>query len=121
MVVSADGAGVVSHAGVGLLREMAEYTGLVDAVTTALAATYGGRWLHPPGRVFTDLAVAVADGADAITGIAVLADREDLHGPVASVPTTWRVLDRVDDDHLQDVQIARATARARAWAAGAGP
>jgi len=121
VVVSADGAGVVSHAGVGLLREMAEYTGLVDAVTTALAATYGGRWLHPPGRVFTDLAVAVADGADAITGIAVLADREDLHGPVASMPTTRRVLDRVDDDHLQDVQIARATARARAWAAGAGP
>ena len=30
-VVSADGQGVVSHAGVGLLREMAEYTGLVDA------------------------------------------------------------------------------------------
>ncbi len=28
--VSGDGAGVVSHAGVGLLREMAEYTGLVD-------------------------------------------------------------------------------------------
>src|SRR6478735_2955143 len=87
---------------------MAEYTGLVDAVTTALADTYRGRWFHPPGRVFTDLAVAVADGADAITGIAVLADREDLHGPVGSMPTTWRVLDRVDDDHLQDVQIARA-------------
>ena len=103
------------------MREMAEYTGLVDAVTTASADTYRGPWLHPPGRVFTDLAVAVADGADAITGIAVLGDREDLHGPVASVPTTWRVLDRVDDDHLQDVQIARATARARAWAAGAGP
>jgi len=31
-VVSADGHGVVSHAGVGLLREMAEYTGLVDGV-----------------------------------------------------------------------------------------
>lgn len=33
VVASADGAGAVSHAGVGLLREMAEETGLVDGVT----------------------------------------------------------------------------------------
>ena len=33
VVVSADGTGVVSHAGVGLLREMAEYTGLVGGVS----------------------------------------------------------------------------------------
>jgi len=33
VVVSADGVGVVSHAGVGLLREMADYTGLIDGVT----------------------------------------------------------------------------------------
>jgi len=120
-VVSADGAGVVSHAGVGLLREMAEYTGLVEAVTTVLADTYRGPWLHAPGRVFTDLAVAVADGADAISGISVLGDREDLHGPVASMPTTWRVLDKVDADHLPVVRAAAAVARERAWAAGAGP
>ena len=71
--VSADGEGVVSHAGVGLLREMAEETGLVEA----LADTYQGPWLHPPGQVFTDIAVAVADGADAISGIEVLGDRQD--------------------------------------------
>lgn len=112
---------MVSHAGVGLLREMAEFTGLVDAVTAALADTYRGSWVHAPGRVFTDLAVAVADGADAITGISVLGDREDLHGPVASMPTTWRVLDRVDADHLGTVREARAAARAKAWSAGAGP
>ena len=119
--VSADGAGVVSHAGVGLLREVAEYTGLVEAVSAALADTYRGPWLHAPGRVFTDLAVAVADGADAISGIAVLGDREDLHGPVASMPTTWRVLDRLDTDHLPVVREAKAAARAAAWAVGAGP
>lgn len=121
VVVSADGAGVVSHAGVGLLREMAEYTGLVDAVSATLADTYRGPWVHAPGRVFTDLAVAVADGADAISGIAVLGDREDLHGSVASMPTTWRVLDRLDADHLPLVREAKAAARAAAWAAGAGP
>jgi hypothetical protein len=119
--VSADGQGVVSHAGVGLLREMAEYTGLVSGVTDALLDTYRGLPGHPPGRVFTDLAVAVADGADAISGIALLADRQDLFGPVASMPTTWRVLDRIDAQHLPVVRSARAEARARAWAAGAGP
>ena len=121
VVVSADGHGVVSHAGVGLLREMAQFTGLSDAVSEALIDTYRGVPVHPPGRVFTDLAVAVADGADAISGIAVLGDREELFGAVASMPTTWRVLDRVDADHLPRVRAARAAARERAWAAGAGP
>jgi hypothetical protein len=119
--VSADGTGVVSHAGVGLLREVAEYTGLVDELTAALLDTYKGIPVHAPGRVFTDLAVAVADGADAISGIAVLTDRQDLFGPVASMPTTWRVLDRIDKDHLPRVHAARAAAREAAWAAGAGP
>lgn len=36
MKVSADGPGVVSHGGVGLLREVAEYTGPVDALDLAL-------------------------------------------------------------------------------------
>ena len=121
VVVSADGQGVVSHAGVGLLREMAEYTGLVDGVTEALIGTYRGVPIHAPGRVFSDLAVAVADGADAISGIGVLGDREDLFGPVASMPTTWRVLDRIEGVHLDAVRDARASAREAAWAAGAGP
>jgi len=120
-VVSADGAGVVSHAGVGLLREMAQDTGLVDGITQALIGTYRGVPVHAPGRVFADLAAAVADGADAISGIAVLRDRDDLHGPVASMPTTWRVLDRIDADRLVRVRQARGAARARAWEAGAGP
>lgn len=119
--VSADGRGVVSHAGVGLLREMAEETGLVDAIDAALIDTYAGVPIHAPGQVFTDLAVAIADGADAVSGIAVLRDREELFGPVASMPTAWRVLDRVDAAHLDAVRSARAQARAAVWAAGAGP
>jgi hypothetical protein len=119
--ISADGTGVVSHAGVGLLRELAEGTGLVEAVSDALLDTYRGLPVHAPGQVFADLAVAVADGADAISGIAVLTDRPELFGPVASMPTCWRVLNRIDASHLPAVRTARAAARARAWAAGAGP
>ena len=58
--VSADGAGVVSHAGVGMLREVADLTGLIGNVTEVLADTYQGPWVHEPGRVFADLAVALA-------------------------------------------------------------
>lgn len=119
--VSADGRGVVSHAGVGLLREVAELTGLSHGVTGALLDTYKGEPVHAPGRVFTDLACAVADGADAVSGIAVLGDRKDLFGPVASMPTTWRLLNRIDAAHLGPVRAARAAARERAWAAGAAP
>ena len=120
--VSADGAGVVSHAGVGLLREVADRSGLAAQVSEVLADTYGGSWVHEPGRVFTDLAVAVADGADCVSGIGQLADQQALHGPVASVTTTWRLLDRrIDAAHLPGVQAARTAARAAAWAAGAAP
>jgi len=104
-----------------MLRELAEGTGLVEAVTDALIDTYAGVPVHAPGQVFTDLAVAVADGADAISGIAVLVDRPELFGPVASMPTCWRVLDRVDAAHLPAVRAGRALARERAWQAGAGP
>jgi Transposase DDE domain group 1 len=121
MTVSADGDGVVSHAGTALLREAAQLTGLVSGVTAALADTYSGLWVHAPGQVFADLAAAVADGADAVSGIEVLGDRKELFGAVASMPTAWRCLDRVDAAHLPRVVAARAAARERAWAAGAEP
>lgn len=119
--VSADGRGVVSHAGTALLRELATETGLAGAVTGALIDTYRGFPVHLPGQVFADLAVAIADGADAVTGIEVLRDRDTLFGPVASMPTAWRLLDRIDEAHLARVRAARAAARDRAWAAGAAP
>ncbi|WP_407938680.1 transposase [Mycobacterium lacus] len=72
MKVSADGAGVVSHAGVGMLREVADLTGLSSQVTAVLADTYRGPWMHAPGVVFADLAAAVADGADCIDSVGAL-------------------------------------------------
>lgn len=120
--VSADGMGVVSHAGVGMLRELAESTGLSAGVSTALADTYRGPWVHDPGRVFGDLAAVVADGADCVSGIGGLLDQRAQHGSVASVTTTWRLLDqRLDAAHLVGVKTARADARVVAWAAGAAP
>ena len=50
--VSADGHGVVSHAGMGLLRELAELTGLSAQVTAALADTYRGPWVYEASTAF---------------------------------------------------------------------
>ena len=61
--VSADDHGVVSHAGLGMLPELAELTGLSAQVTAALADTYRGPWIYEPGAVFADLAAAVATKA----------------------------------------------------------
>ena len=86
--VSADGHGVVSHAGMGLLRELADLTGLSSAVTAALADTYKGPWVYAPGAVFAELAAAVADGADCIDGVGQLCgDRERVFGAAASTTT----------------------------------
>ncbi len=121
--VSADGQGVVSHAGVGMLREVAELSGLSAQVTAALADTYSGPWSYAPGDVFADLAAAVADGADCVDGVGqLLGDRERVFGAVASTTTLWRLVDeRIDAAHLLAIRGARAYARQRAWAAGAAP
>src|SRR6476469_6330763 len=105
MKVSADGRGVVSHAGVGMLREVADLTGLCVQVTA----------------VFADLAAAVADGADCVDGVGQLwGDREHAFGPVGSTTTLWRCVDeRIDAARLPRIRAARAYARERAWAAGA--
>jgi hypothetical protein len=121
--VSADGRGVVSHAGMGLLRELADATGLSAQVTGVLADTYKGPWIHAPGAVFADLAAAVADGADCIDGVGQLCgDREHVFGAKASTTTMWRLVDqRIDAAHLPKIRSARAAARAAAWTAGAAP
>lgn len=123
MKVSADGHGVVSHAGMGMLRELADLTGLSAQVTAALADTYKGPWVYAPGAVFADLAAAVADGADCIDGVGQrCADREHVFGPAASTTTMWRLVDsRIDMARLAGIHSARAAARAAAWTAGAAP
>jgi hypothetical protein len=119
--VTADGEGVVSHAGAELLRELAGHTGLIDAWDAALIGTYKAMPIHFPGSVLADLAVAIADGADSISDLRQLRDAPGLFGPVASTPTAWRVLDRVSAAHLRLLRRGRALARERAWAGGAGP
>lgn len=121
LVVTTGGRGVVAHAGARLLVELADGLGLAAGLSAAMAPTKARRRGHDRGRVLTDLAVAVADGASAISDLRVLADQPDLFGQVASAPTAWRALAGVDEAALARIAAARAHARAAAWAAGADP
>ncbi|MGH3217599.1 MAG: hypothetical protein ACRDPY_02525 [Streptosporangiaceae bacterium] len=78
--------GVVSHAGLALLRHLACETVLADELSRALATLR--ILVHDRGRVLTDLACAVADGTRVISDFRVMADQRELFRLVASVPTT---------------------------------
>jgi hypothetical protein len=108
VTVTADGQGVVSHAGSRLLADVADRTTLTGELSQVLAGLCRPRARHDPGRVLVDMAVAVADGATTISDVAVLADQAALFGAVASDSTCWRPLDRLDTTALG--QIASACA-----------
>ncbi len=116
-IVTADGVGVVSHAGTVLLSETADRVGLTAAISEATHGLRRRRAGHDPGRVLVDVAVAIADGGETISDVQALADQPGLHGPVASTATIWRVLDGIDADILAGLRAARALARERAWVA----
>jgi hypothetical protein len=101
--VSADGRGVVSHAGSRLLADLADRTTLTGELAEALGQLGRARAVHDSGRVLVDLAVAVADGAECISDIAVLADQSALFGPVASDSSVWRLLDQLGEGELAEV------------------
>ena len=118
--MTADGTGVVSHAGTVLLGEVADRVGLTAALSEATDGLRQRRAGHDPGRVLVDVAVAIADGATTISDVQALAEQRGLHGPagsVASTPTIWRVLAGIDTAMLGEIRLARAVARDRAWLA----
>src|SRR5277367_5791821 len=93
IVVTTGGKGVAAHAGARLLCELADELGLRQGLSEAMAPTKQRRRGHDRGQVLVDMAVAIADGATAISDLRVLADQRALFGDVASVPTTWRTLE----------------------------
>jgi hypothetical protein len=119
--VTADGGGIVGHAGALLLVELADRLGLTDALGWRAGRGQTRRHRHRAGGVLRDLVVMLADGGDCLSDLAVLRDQPELFGEVASTATAWRVLDWVaqDEQGLAGLRAARAQARARAWQAGA--
>jgi hypothetical protein len=117
MRVTTDGKNLVSHAGTALLSELADRSGLTEAMSVALSAC-GINWhTHDPGIVLTHLAVAIADGADCLADMASLREQAELFGPVASIPTAWRAIEATTAFELRAIPDAVAAARASVWAA----
>src|SRR2546421_11514395 len=119
IVAAADGRGVVGHAGARLLADLAGATGRAGAFSEALAPLRVRRSGHDPGRIAVDVEVMLADGGEAIAGLAVLRNQTDLFGAVASDPTAWRLLSDVDGAALTRLRHARAQAGELAWAQAA--
>jgi len=119
--VTTGGKGVVAHAGCRLLCDLADDLGLTEALSQAMAPTKKRCRGHDRGEVLVDLAVALADGATTISDLKTLSDQPALFGDVASVATTWRTLEAIDDSALERIASARARARKAAWEAGLDP
>ena len=120
--VTADGDGLVGHAGAALLAKLAERLGLPAEVDRWAGRGQPSRARHWAGTVVVDLAVMLADGGDCLSDLAALRDQPGLFGPVASTPTAWRVIERlagVGEQGLAGLRLARARARRQAWQAGA--
>ena len=115
--VTFDGKNLVSHAGVALLAELADRSGLTEAMSVAMAEC-GISWhTHDPGVVLTHLGVAIADGADCLADLVALKEQEDLFGPVASVATAWRAIQATTSAEQRAIPVALAVARERVWSA----
>lgn len=121
LAVTIGAKGVVAHAGARLLCDLADDLGLTEELSVAMAPTKSRKRGHDRGEVLVDLAVAVADGARAISDLRVLSDQPSLFGEVASVLTARRTLEAVDGEVLERIATARAAARRRAWEAGMDP
>jgi hypothetical protein len=112
------GAGVVSQSGGVALIETVRAAGLDRALGGALARWRKPMAMHDPGKVITDLAVALALGGDCLADIALLRAEPAVLGPVASDPTVSRTIDTLAADAaraLTLIDVARAMARARVW------
>ena len=80
LVVTADGDGVVSHAGSALLIGLADRVGLTAALSAAMAPTRERVSAHDPGAVLRDLAVMLADGGDCLSDLGALRDQPGVFG-----------------------------------------
>jgi DDE family transposase len=106
-----------------VLVRAAEQTGLIGALSDALAPWRKPLASHDPGKIVCDLAVALAVGGDCLADLAVLRAEPDVFGAVASDPTVSRLITVLAADApkaLAAIASARAAARVTAWAAAGG-
>jgi len=121
--VTADGAGLVSHAGSALVAQVADQVGLTQALSLRLAGIKQRRRGHDPGRVIRDLAVMLVDGGECVSDLGGVREQDALFGAVASDSTAFRMVGRIaaTPGLLEALRVAHARARARFWELDGAP
>ena len=121
--VTADGDGLVSHAGSALLAQVADKTGLTRFLGFAVGEPGLRAGSHDRGRVIRDLAVMLADGGDCLADLRAVGDQAVLFGSTASPSTAFRVIDRIASTPglIDAVRDAHARTRARVWELAGAP
>ncbi|MFC4753505.1 transposase [Dietzia aurantiaca] len=112
--VTADGVGVISHAGAIAPRLLADRVGLAAELSKAMVRRRFVA-IYDRGRVLTHVAVMLTSGGETISDIGVLRHQSGALGPVASAPTVWRTLDEVTAGKRKKIQVARARTRRHVW------
>jgi hypothetical protein len=114
LTVTANGKGLVGHAGAVLLRKCADRTGLTAALSSVLPAGQGPGWWDR-GQVLVNLAVTIVLGGTGMSDIALLAHQASVFGDPPSDSTVGRGLAALDDRLLRRVATVRARVRAHVW------
>ena len=113
--VAADGKGLVGHAGVVLLRRLADRVGLTGELAAALPVSAARGWLDR-STVLVQLAIAIALGATNLSDAERLAGH---HRPLGlsggSDSTMRRLLAGLDAAAHRRLARARARVRSRVW------
>ena len=123
VVVTADGEGLLSHAGSALLAQIADKSGLTQALSVRLEGLRHRGSGHDAGRVVGDLSVMLADGGGCLADLGAVRDQDALFGALASDFTAFGVIDAIAGtpgllDALAD---AHARAREHVWALTGAP
>jgi hypothetical protein len=121
--VTADGAGLVSHAGSALLGQVADKVGLTRSLSLRLSGLKQRRRGYDRGRVVRDLGVMLADGGECVSDLGVVREQDALFGKVASDSTAFRTVEKIASTPgmLDAIRDAHARARERFWELGGAP
>lgn len=76
--VSAEGEGLVSHAGSAPVAEVADRVGITKGLGEAIDAKTQRKALHNRGKAVLDIAVAIVDGADCLKDVDAVVNRHKL-------------------------------------------
>ncbi len=114
LVVTQGDTQVASLAGLHLLGELADRSGLSSAYSAAVPWQGERAPGHDRGRLLAQVAIMLAGGGECVADMAALRDQPDLFGDVASPATIWRALHEIDDKVLDALRRGRAAARAKA-------